>query len=226
MKDKFIHSAIFIIVVLFLSSCATNQYHTAKTLKKGEKQFVIAGDSYLRPIAHSIKNGKQSEALLFSLPLGPSLEYNWGTRKKVDFTVGLSTGGQVSFALKNMIYGNEDSKFSMSLIYKVGVATIPNYTSDGQQLWANLPFVFTYEFNKSNSLTISTGVILSLPGWNFGSNNQPEFQRAFLNTSIAYHFGKKNRFFMAYSFMNVKTDLGNWANQASMGYIIKFGKPK
>ena len=210
-------------VFLFLfSGCATNQYYTAKTLKKGERQVVVAGDSYLRPIVEAMSNTKKGDAILYSLPLGPSVQYNWGTNKKRDRTIALSVGGQLSYATKYQLIGSDKSTFSMAFRPQLGIASISGYTSDGQQLWMNTPFILTKEFGQKSSFTVSPGCLFSLPGWDYSNS----FQKAFFNTSIALHTGEKNRFFVAYSFMNARTELGNWANQLSIGYIIKSNRNK
>lgn len=212
------------IIITLLTSCSVTQYHTAKTLKKGEKQFIIATDSYVSPtIQLYIQNNhpvQKKEYLIYMLPFYPALEFNWGTNKNKDRTIGLSIDGQLSYAVKYRLIGSDDSRFAMALRPEIGV--FPISLTDQPQAWLKVPLIMTKDIGKKGSFTFSPGVTFSFPGVEYNQENQ----FIMLNSSFAFHYGKKNRVFIAYALQNINNSSFLISQQASIGYIFKFGKIK
>jgi len=210
---------IYLVTVVLFCSCSVTQYHTAKPLKKGEKQIVVGLDSYIAPTVQIIAKQGINNNFVSALPINPNLQFNWGTKKNKDRTISLSVLGQLSYAVNYGLVNNEDIKFSMSVRPEVGLLAVPLQNQE-VSYWAKTPLLFTKEFGEKSSFTFSPSLLFAYTGYKYAVSKH---QNVFFSSSFAFHYGNKGRLVVGFSFINFKN---NFSQQLSIGYIFKFGSVK
>lgn len=215
-------------ICLLISSCQMTQYHSAKTLQKGEKQLILGFDSWNTPVLvkPAYSSAEKQGKVFHSIPFFPQIQYNWGTRKRIDHSLVYAIQNGFSYATKIQVLGNAHSRFAAALRPEIGLQPWAwSFKAVQQQIWARLPLLLSYYPTPTSSITYSPTLTFSTPGYEY-HRLFPEagFQHVIQSHALNYRRGKRNQWILSYGLTRTKDE--PISNQFSFGYSFRFGRKK
>lgn len=215
---------VFMTSICFLTSCQMTQYHTAKSLKKGERAFVVGVDSRQSSAwAKPASNREVWQRRVFhSMPFAPSIHCGWGTNKRFDHTFAYSIGNGFSYALKWQFLGDQDSKFAAAIRPEFGLNPFSLMRQIDRNAYAQFPLLLTFQPSDKHAFTVSPQFTFAFPGYRVSGATPAEryLQEQFFSQSLSYHLGEKNKW--VFAFANTITDDFSLNVQLSVGRIWYF----
>ncbi len=212
-------------IVLLFSSCQTTQYYSAVALQKEERQLLLAFDSQnshhlANKFKSGVKTGKSGEWLLYSIPITPTVHYNWGSKHSIDHCIGYGIQKGLSYALKWQILGTQTTKFACAIRPQVGLQPFAsNVKAVEQQFWTSLPVFATIKLKNNSSFTFNfTRHIGSVGYLNYSSQPQKYFQHHI--NSFGFNFNSKRNWVFAWQLTS--TDDFSARTQISIGKFFRF----
>lgn len=186
--------------------------YDARTMEKGKKNLSFRLDSHVQTDLFN-ENVTPSQKTQGLIPIAPGIEYSWGSRRKVDMSLGFSIGDGLSYGTKIRLGGQPGGRTAAAIYPKL------SFGSDFDEVLFALkvPLLFSY-YGKQDKFSVTYS-----PGFQFSSQEITGGSNLALYNSLNVMAGKKNKVVFSSSFALAGKAFGM---QTTVGYNIRFGGGK